>query len=338
MGDEKHVSGGLVTNPPEPKPSEVQAAHTNLAHPLITGDANGVTSKAGLRLQPFPVLPPFMMPTPISSAQTAYPAFPPQVSSEPFFYRSHFPRFVCPPTMPFFGIDFGGAMQFAAGRGTGALPMRGAGSTLMQCASMPQPQQQTHTFQSHGGATCGAGRPGSINSNFVLPPTGEFRPFPQAVAVPGAMSEEQNSETGAFSVNAYKRRNVYKSIIRYMHKCISKDGSKITKMLTQDSGYAMPDVEQAFFMIENWNNLERQSGTSKKSQTTVEKILSKRSVITYILRETLWGMMQKWKSGKTGKISDTNLEIYEDVCTKYYKRTIELTGQSVQCTNLDFWR
>ena len=133
-----------------------------------------------------------------------------------------------------------------------------------------------------------------------------------------------------FCTNAYKRRNVYKSIIRHMHSFLTKNKPAIISMLSKE-GFSITEIEHSFLKIIHWNELEKHPGTSKKSQVTIEEILESKSIPTYVLRETLHAMMQNWKKAKTGKISRDNLEVYNEVCSKYYQRTVEILSQQAQC-------
>ncbi len=162
-------------------------------------------------------------------------------------------------------------------------------------------------------------------------------PQPQAAAERSQLSgsdldSSMERDDVKLSVNAYKRRNVYKSIIRHMYSYIRKNRDDIIAVLEKNN-FSVPEIEHAFFKISYLNDLEKQKGKSKKSQTTVKEIMKKRSIYTYILRETLNAMMQNWGMGRTGKISQENLYIYREVCENYYKKTVELLGQSAQGTS-----
>ncbi len=148
-----------------------------------------------------------------------------------------------------------------------------------------------------------------------------------------SIEKETNQEREeGLSVNAYRRRNVYKSIVRHMYSYVRKNRKDVVRVL-ELNGFSMSDIEHAFFKISHLNDLERQKGTSKKSQSTIKKMLQRKSIYTYILRETLFAMMQNWKLGKTGKISQENLIIYKEVCEKYYQKTVELLAQTAQGTS-----
>ncbi len=336
MGDEKNSYESLLTNLQERQPNRNIAAGALATAPLIMGGGEeGQACGTNERGSPS-VLPPSVLPATVSPMQRFYPAFAPQPLLEPFYYRPLFPNYIRRTSLPFLGFNLPPPLQMQSSYRAGVLPLCPQGSTLMTPGSavgFRRPQEVPAQAALH------VNYPVPSPTTAALPASGQsvaFNPFQEAVKAHNEHTTSRNGEAESFSVNAYRRRNVYKSIIRHMHKCITKDSADISSMLTK-SGYAKADVEQAFFRVSAWNNSERQSGTSKKSQSTVEKILAKKTAITYILRETLWGMMKKWETGRTGKISDANLAIYRDVCSKFYNKTVELTGQSVQCPNLNFW-
>ncbi len=116
--------------------------------------------------------------------------------------------------------------------------------------------------------------------------------------------------------SAYMRRNVYKSIIRHMFSYIRKNRDAIVKVLL-GNGYDMAKIEHAFFKINYFNDLERDKGNPKCSQAILKKFLSKPSIYTYVLRETLTTMVNGWDCGRIGKISAENLAVYREVCTAF---------------------
>jgi len=148
-----------------------------------------------------------------------------------------------------------------------------------------------------------------------------------SISLDGNESEQDNQ----LSVNAYRRRNVYKSVIRHMLSYIRKNRDCIIGVL-KTHNFSMQEIEHAFFQVSYLNELERQKGKTKRSQTTINGFMKEKTIYTYILRETLYAMMQNWKIGKTGKISQENLFIYREVCENYYKRIVDLVQESAQGT------
>ena len=126
--------------------------------------------------------------------------------------------------------------------------------------------------------------------------------------------------------NAYKRRNVYKSIVRHMFSYVRKNRDDILLIL-RNLGYSIPEIEHAFFKVNYYNDEERQRGGKKKSQNIVKNIVVKNTIYVPILRETLFAMMKRWEDGKYGKVSKRNLAVYKEVCRKYYDETVRLLGK-----------
>lgn len=125
---------------------------------------------------------------------------------------------------------------------------------------------------------------------------------------------------------SYEARNVYKSLIRHIFTYIRKNRNVIVGILIK-SGYAMSDVEHAFYKINCYNELERERVFKKRAQATIRKMISKKTIYTYILKETLNSLLQNWNVGKLGKISKKNSDIYKDVCEKFLQETIQLLGE-----------
>ena len=117
-----------------------------------------------------------------------------------------------------------------------------------------------------------------------------------------------------------------------MYSYIRKNRESIITVL-QKNGFPSQEIEHAFFKIGYLNDLEKQKGKSKKSQTTVKGMLKKKTIYTYVLRETLYAMRQNWEHGKIGKISQENLYIYKEVCENYYDKAIKLLAQPAQGTS-----
>ena len=127
---------------------------------------------------------------------------------------------------------------------------------------------------------------------------------------------------------AYKKRNVYKSIIRHMFGYMRRHREEIMCLL-KDIGYKPQEIEHAFFKVNYYNDMERQKGNPKKSQAIIKKIVKKKCIYTYLLKKTLEYMTKTWGQGKLGKVSSANREIYKEVCTRYYNEALKLLGEAV---------
>jgi hypothetical protein len=131
---------------------------------------------------------------------------------------------------------------------------------------------------------------------------------------------------GKINGNAYKRRNVYKAIVRRMFSYIQKENDKVVALLTEN-GFSKEEIDSAFFYIRHLNDLDKQKGKSKRLQNTINGILEVKTVYTYILKETLWLMLRGWETGERGKIMSDNVSIYKEVCENYFNRCIQLLAQ-----------
>ncbi len=146
-----------------------------------------------------------------------------------------------------------------------------------------------------------------------------------------AKNKPASAPTKPKSSNAstYKHRNVYKSVIRHMYSYIRKQRNEVVVIL-QAAGFPMRDVEHSFYEIGCYNDMERQKGKKKISQSLVKKIATDKSIYTYILRETLHLMLKSWDSGKFGRLTNKNVTTYKDVCQKYYNETVRVLGGPAQ--------
>jgi hypothetical protein len=123
--------------------------------------------------------------------------------------------------------------------------------------------------------------------------------------------------------NAYKRRNVYKSIIRHMFSYIQKNKSKVAAMLLT-KGFINTEISTAFDYISSLNVLDKQKGKAKRPQNTIKTILETRNIHVYILKETLDAMLSALKTELAGRVMRKNTKIYKEVCEEYYNRCLEL--------------
>ncbi len=142
-----------------------------------------------------------------------------------------------------------------------------------------------------------------------------------------SLSDDDNGakEKRIMGTSAYKKRNVYKSIIRHMFGYMRRHREEVMAML-RSKGYRHQEIEHAFFKINYYNDMERQKGNPKKSQAIIKKITKTKCIYTYLLQKTLDLMLKKWETGKLGKVSVENREIYREVCTKYKNEVAKLLG------------
>lgn len=136
------------------------------------------------------------------------------------------------------------------------------------------------------------------------------------------------------SGEAYKSRNVYKTIIRHMHTYTRRNRDDFIRIV-QISGFTMQDVEHAFCKIDYWCNIERESGNRNYAQGIVKKIFAKRTIYTIVLRETLNALLLSWRLGNFGKIIKKNRDVYFRACQKFYDETVNILDQPAQGVTFD---
>lgn len=124
------------------------------------------------------------------------------------------------------------------------------------------------------------------------------------------------------SGTTYKCRNVFKSIIRHMYTYSKKNRDTLIAILLK-AGYQATEIEHGFFELSNYSELEQHNVTKKQTERTVKKMVSKKSVFTYMIRECLQDLINKWENGKLGRVAENNLHIYKEVCKVYYNEAIK---------------
>ncbi len=125
---------------------------------------------------------------------------------------------------------------------------------------------------------------------------------------------------------AYRKRNVYKAVIRKMFVRTREQRDAIVALL-REKGYTIEQIEHAFYQIALFNDLEREKGQAKKSQALIKQMISKLSIYTYILHDTLQIMLKTWDTGKSGRISALNLVVYKRVCEGFLADTLRLLAR-----------
>lgn len=131
-----------------------------------------------------------------------------------------------------------------------------------------------------------------------------------------------------FSVSGYRSRNVFKSILRHMCTLVRTQRTDMVELLKQ-AGYTKVRIEHVFFKISQYKDIERDP-ENKKTYLLVCKMIAKKSIYTYILKETLCDMIKKWDSGSQGRIASSNLHIYQELCNAYYNEAIKTLGEPMQ--------
>eukprot|EP00826_Nyctotherus_ovalis_P036538 TRINITY_DN3248_c0_g1_i7.p1 TRINITY_DN3248_c0_g1~~TRINITY_DN3248_c0_g1_i7.p1 ORF type:complete len:256 (-),score=17.48 TRINITY_DN3248_c0_g1_i7:46-813(-) len=84
----------------------------------------------------------------------------------------------------------------------------------------------------------------------------------------------------------YRRRNVYKSIIRHMHRFFRDNINDITHMLTEN-GFNKGEIEKAFQNVKEMSDREKLAGMPKKPKGTLNTILSSKNIYVYVLKESI---------------------------------------------------
>lgn len=146
----------------------------------------------------------------------------------------------------------------------------------------------------------------------------------------GSLSDIPDSllKSQKISVSGYKSRNVFKSILRRMWSFTRSRKAEVLEMLKK-VGYSITRIEHVFFKISQYNDIEKNNGNKKKTRLLICKMIAKKSIYTYILKETLHDMIQKWDSGKLGRVASNNLTTYQELCNIYYNAALKTLAETM---------
>lgn len=140
---------------------------------------------------------------------------------------------------------------------------------------------------------------------------------------------ELNTSKKLFKGKSYKYRNIYKGILKYMERYIKKNMEDIQTIL-KSKGYTPNAIEEAFSKIIYYSQKEQARNCSKISQGLIKKILSKKNIYTYILRETSFALIQGSKKKALWKVNESNMCLYEEVSTALYNEAVKLTSNHAE--------
>eukprot|EP00826_Nyctotherus_ovalis_P031305 TRINITY_DN249_c0_g2_i3.p1 TRINITY_DN249_c0_g2~~TRINITY_DN249_c0_g2_i3.p1 ORF type:complete len:215 (+),score=25.51 TRINITY_DN249_c0_g2_i3:455-1099(+) len=126
---------------------------------------------------------------------------------------------------------------------------------------------------------------------------------------------------------AYRKRNVYKSIVRHMHSYFRENAMTMCSIL-EKNGFGREEIEKAFQSVKELSERERLKGKPKRPKSILHRILSSKNIYVYILKEALWTMMKNWAINVGSKVSKENIEIYKEVCCRYYSKCTVLIAKT----------
>lgn len=135
-----------------------------------------------------------------------------------------------------------------------------------------------------------------------------------------------------FKGQSYKNRNAYKTILRYIESYLRKNTPDITEVLARN-GYYEEEVQKAIIKLYDYSQSERSNGNAKASQNLIKKMLAKKSIYSYILRESLYAIIISSNNDKLGRISKNNIKLYKEVSSKLYEEVVKLLGCPSQGTS-----
>ncbi len=133
--------------------------------------------------------------------------------------------------------------------------------------------------------------------------------------------------TRRFQGHSYLYRNVYKSIMRNMNSYVRLNRDEVGRILMKE-GYLRPAMEHAFLKLQDYNFKEHKPGGNKMAQEVIKRILSKRNIYAFILRETTHAMLQNGKVGKIGRVAEKNSQYYLKAVGIIYEESVKAVGGS----------
>lgn len=126
---------------------------------------------------------------------------------------------------------------------------------------------------------------------------------------------------------SYMKRNVYKSILRAMLRYArSNEESMITEL--RDYKFSEEEIQKSLNVIKELNKKDEVWKNPKKSQNAINGMLTERTPCTYILKETLYSIMNNWTEGSVGRVSRNNLHTYKEVYQDFYNQSLMLLNSS----------
>ena len=122
--------------------------------------------------------------------------------------------------------------------------------------------------------------------------------------------------------NAYKRRNVYKSIIRHMISYLHENRKSLVSKL-EEKGCSQSDINSSLQRIRCLYNTDDKKGNPRRPQHMIDQIIRSKNASMWILKESLKAMMKELETKNITKIMKKNVNIYIEVCKKYYNQCIK---------------
>eukprot|EP00826_Nyctotherus_ovalis_P038778 TRINITY_DN3654_c0_g1_i14.p1 TRINITY_DN3654_c0_g1~~TRINITY_DN3654_c0_g1_i14.p1 ORF type:complete len:120 (-),score=24.81 TRINITY_DN3654_c0_g1_i14:197-556(-) len=92
-------------------------------------------------------------------------------------------------------------------------------------------------------------------------------------------------------------------------------------------GFSENEIANAFLCISQLRELDKTKGVAKRQQDSINFMVRKKTIYTFILKETLQGLMEGWEAGNRGRIMKNNVQVYMAVCKEYHRRCSEILTQ-----------
>jgi hypothetical protein len=138
-----------------------------------------------------------------------------------------------------------------------------------------------------------------------------------------------------FKGQAYKYRNRYKSVMSHMCIYVKNNRDDLINILRAAS-FPMTKIEHALYKVSFDFDSKQKREKVKNAQSIVLRMLSKKTIFTYILCEATQAMLRHWRTGNIGKIARDNLSLYIEACQAIHEEAVHIVGQEAQGTSFVF--
>lgn len=138
-----------------------------------------------------------------------------------------------------------------------------------------------------------------------------------------------------FKGQAYKYRNIYKSVMSHMCIYVKNNRDDLIGIL-RASNFPITKIEHALYKVSFDFDSKQKREKVKNAQNIVLRMLSKKTIFTYILREATKAMLKHWEEGHIGKIARENLSLYLEACQAIHQEAVQVVGQPAQGTSYVF--
>lgn len=158
------------------------------------------------------------------------------------------------------------------------------------------------------------------SSSEITPPDSEK---PATIQAQQSKDLNNTSPSEEEMPKSFRKRNVCKSILRRICHGIKNDRASVLKTL-KEADCEDCAIDQAMADLIAFSEAKWQKEVCEHAHLVIDKMLEKRDVYTFLLKDTASKMLEEWNKGSNGKISTKNLSLYKTICKFYYEKSMEV--------------